>query len=414
MKKSLFLALCLIAFSSLRLMAETIPATDTRITYVGRTAVQGTSVSFDWTATYFRIAFSGQSLTMKASDTQRNYYNVWIDSPTSAEPHRVIAVAGTDTVIELVDPAYLKKSRRSVHEVIVQKRTEGEQGTTTIHEFSASKGQFFPAMPLAERQLEFIGDSYTCGYGIDAKSRLEKFTPETENASRSYAAIVSRYFGADYIAIAHSGMGIARNYNSKFKNWWMPDRYLQTFDMDSTQATRWDATKSDFHPAMTIVYLGANDFSTALAPRYEDFRKHYYRLFSYIKANYGEDHPILCVATKTHEYLFNYVRDLVNNCGLENVNYLGYCPAQHLHTDEDLSLDPGGGRLPLHQDLRQNLPGAGGKSRSRRSHGNQRRRHRSLCLSVNQKSLDTVGALAFLEKVWYNTDRYPQRKGNDR
>ena len=66
MKKSLFLALCLIAFSSLRLMAETIPATDTRITYVGRTAVQGTSVSFDWTATYFRITFSGQSLPMKA------------------------------------------------------------------------------------------------------------------------------------------------------------------------------------------------------------------------------------------------------------------------------------------------------------------------------------------------------------
>ena len=339
MKKSLFLALCLIAFSSLRLMAETIPATDTRITYVGRTAVEGTSVSFDWTATYFRITFSGQSLTMKASDTKRNYYNVWIDSPTSAEPHCVIAVAGNDTVIELVDPTFLKKSRRAVHEVIVQKRTEGEQGTTTIHEFTTLKGTFSASTPLAERQLEFIGDSYTCGYGIDAKSRLEKFTPETENASRSYAAIVSRYFGADYVAIAHSGMGIARNYNSKFKNWWMPDRYLQTYDMDSTQATRWNAAESDFHPAMTIVYLGANDFSTALAPRYEDFRKHYYRLFGYIKANYGEDHPILCVATKTHEYLFNYVRDLVNNCDMNNVHYLGYCPAQHLHTDEDLGAD---------------------------------------------------------------------------
>ena len=339
MKKSLFLALCLIAFSSLCLMAETIPATDTRITYVGRTAVEGTSVSFDWTATYFRITFSGQSLTMKASDTKRNYYTVWIDSPTSAEPHRVIAVAGNDTVIELVDPTFLKKSRRAVHEVIVQKRTEGEQGTTTIHEFTTLKGTFSASTPLAERQLEFIGDSYTCGYGIDAKSRLEKFTPETENASRSYAAIVSRYFGADYVAIAHSGMGIARNYNSKFKNWWMPDRYLQTYDMDSTQATRWNAAESDFHPAMTIVYLGANDFSTALAPRYEDFRKHYYRLFGYIKANYGEDHPILCVATKTHEYLFNYVRDLVNNCDMNNVHYLGYCPAQHLHTDEDLGAD---------------------------------------------------------------------------
>ena len=116
MKKTLFLALCLIALSPLRLMAEVVPANDSRVTYVGRTWVDGTDVSFDWTATYFRIAFSGKSLTMKASETKwdatpekaatrHNYYAVWIDSPTSAEPHRIIEVAGNDTVIELVDPA---------------------------------------------------------------------------------------------------------------------------------------------------------------------------------------------------------------------------------------------------------------------------------------------------------------------
>ena len=226
MKKLLFLAAMMLLTTTV--FAETIPANDSRVTYVGRTLVEGTDVSFDWTATYFRIAFSGKSLTMRASDTKwdadaekaatrHNYYNVWIDSPTSAEPHRIIEVAGNDTVIELIDPDYLKKSRRAVHEVIVQKRTEGEQGKTTIHAFATdAKGQFFPAEKLRERQLEFIGDSYTCGYGIDALSRKERFSPETENASRSYAGIVSRYFGADYVAIAHSGMGIARNYNSKF------------------------------------------------------------------------------------------------------------------------------------------------------------------------------------------------------
>ena len=65
MKKILFAALLLLP---LCLKAETIPATDTRITFVGRTAVEGTTVSFDWTATYFRVAFAGKSLTMKASD----------------------------------------------------------------------------------------------------------------------------------------------------------------------------------------------------------------------------------------------------------------------------------------------------------------------------------------------------------
>ena len=169
MKKIIFSAIIgLIALSPLRLKAETIPATDSRVTFVGRTAVDGTSVSFDWTATYFRVAFSGKSLTMKASDLKvgaadeaaaaklHNYYAVWIDSPTSAEPHRIIEVKPGENIIELIDPAYLKKSRRSVHEVVVQKRTEGEQGRTTVYEFSTD-GQFMQAEPLRPRQLEFIG-----------------------------------------------------------------------------------------------------------------------------------------------------------------------------------------------------------------------------------------------------------------
>ena len=351
MKRIFFSAiLCLLASSPFCLAAETIPAIDNRVTFVGRTAVDGTSVSFDWTATYFRIAFAGKSLTMKASDLKvgaadetaaaklHNYYAVWIDSPTSATPHRIIEVKPGENIIELVDPAYLIKSRRSVHEVIVQKRTEGEQGRTTIHEFTTD-GQFFQAAPLRERMLEFVGDSYTCGYGIDAPTKEERFSPETENASRSYAAIVSRYFGADYIAVAHSGMGIARNYNTKFPKWYMADRYLQTFDMDSTKATRWNAAAYEFKPAMTIVYLGANDFSVSMQPKYESFRDHYYRLIRYAKDNYGEDHPVLCVATKTHEFLGEYVRELAKNCGMKNVHYLVYCPAQHNHTNEDLGAD---------------------------------------------------------------------------
>ena len=99
MRKIIFSAIfCLLALLPLCLKAETIPATDTRVTFVGRTAVEGTSVSFDWTATYFRIAFSGDKLTMRASETKwdatpeeaatrHNYYSIWIDSPTSAEPY---------------------------------------------------------------------------------------------------------------------------------------------------------------------------------------------------------------------------------------------------------------------------------------------------------------------------------------
>ena len=346
MKKIFFLAALLLL--TIAAFAETIPANDSRVTYVGRTLVEGTDVSFDWTATYFRLSFSGRSLTMRATDTKwdatpemaatrHNYYNVWIDAPMSAEPHRIIEVASADTIIELIDPAYLKKSKIKEHQVIVQKRTEGEQGKMTIHEFATdAKGVFYQAEPIRKRQLEFIGASYDCGYGVDDTSRLAKFTPETENASRSFCAILSRYFDADYVVIAHSGMGAARNYNSKFAGYHMPDRYLQTFDMDSAQATRWNAAESDIRPAITCIYLGGNDFSVAMQPSYEKFRDGYYRLIRSIKDYYGEDHPVLCVSSKAHSTLLDYMRDMVKFCPMHNVHFMACCPTLHLSTDEDL------------------------------------------------------------------------------
>lgn len=346
MKRFLFSAVVILL--SFNAFAEVMPASDSRVTYVGRTLVEGNNVSFDWTGVYFRVAFTGKSLSMRVSDTKwdatpemaatrHNYFNVWIDAPMSAEPHRIIEVASLDTIIELIDPAYLKASKIKEHKVIVQKRTEGEQGKTTVHEFiTDAKGVFHQAEPIRKRQLEFIGASYDCGYGVDDTCRLAKFTPETENASRSFPAIISRYFDADYVVIAHSGMGAARNYNSKFAGYHMPDRYLQTFDMDSTQATRWNAAESDIRPALTLIYLGGNDFSVSLQPSYEKFRDGYYRLIRSIKDYYGEDHPVLCVSSKAHSTLLDYMRDMVKFCPMPNVHFMACCPALHLSTNEDL------------------------------------------------------------------------------
>ena len=346
MKQFSVLALvCLLAMSPLCLKAETIHASDNRLTFVGRTLVEGRDVSFDWTAVYCRIAFSGKSLSMRASDVKpdadpaaaakkHTYFNIWIDAPMSAEPHRIIEVAGADSVYELIDPQYLKKSKLKTHQVIIQKRTEGEQGKVTIHEFATdSKGVFYAAEPLRERQMEFIGASYDCGYGVDDTSRKAKFTPETENASRSFPAILARYFNADYMVIAHSGMGAARNYNSKFAGYHMPDRYLQTFDEDST--LRWSPEGTGMKPDISVIYLGGNDFSVSMQPSYEKFRDGYWRLIRSIKDYYGEDHPVLCVSSKSHTTLLDYMRELVNTCPMPNVHFLATLPALHLNTDED-------------------------------------------------------------------------------
>jgi hypothetical protein len=270
-----------------------------------------------------------------AAAKKHTYFNVWIDAPMSAEPHRIIEVAGNDSIYELIDPQYLKSSKIKQHHVTIQKRTEGEQGKVIIHEFATdAKGSFLAAEPLRERQMEFIGASYDCGYGVEDTSRLAKFSPETENASRSFPAILARYFNADHMVIAHSGMGAARNYNSKFAGYHMPDRYLQTFDEDST--IRWSPEGTGMKPDISVIYLGGNDFSVSLQPSYTKFRDGYYRLIRSIKDYYGEDHPVLCVSSKSHSTLLDYMREMVNTCPMPNVHFLATLPALYLNTDEDL------------------------------------------------------------------------------
>lgn len=331
MKKYVFVAVAMLL--TMNSLAEQVPASDSRLTFVGRSVEDNGSLRFDWPATYFRVAFTGKSLQMRVSDTKRNYYAVWVDIPTSAEPTRIVEVKGNDTIIDLVLPADVKKSKQKTHQVLVQKRTEAGCGTTTVHAF-VTDGAFVQAEPLKTRQIEFIGDSYTCGYGVDAKSRRDPFTDETENASRTYASILARYFDADYMAIAHSGRGVCRNAGSNIPWEVMTDLYQYTIDRDST--TRWAVEQSAFRPNITVVYLGANDFSSSMMPDYNKFAKGYKRLLGYVKANYGDEHPILCVVPKSNEYLLTYIRQFVNNCGLKNVHYLGYCPSLHHDTDEDL------------------------------------------------------------------------------
>ena len=301
------------AWLPLGLMAETVSATDSRITFVGRAIENNGSLTFDFPATYFRVAFTGKSLSMRVTDTKRDFYAVWIDCPTSTEPTRVVEVKGCDTIVQLVLPEDLKISKKKEHQVVVQKRTEAGCGKTTVYEF-ITDGKFVQAQPLKEHQIEFIGDSYTCGYGVEAPSRRDPFTDETENASRTYASIVSRYFDADYMAIAHSGRGICRNAGANIPWEVMTDIYQYTIDRDST--SRWNVAQSDFDPDITVIYLGTNDFSSSMMPDYTKFRNGYMRLLGYVKENYGEEHPVLCVASKSNEYQFRYVRDVVNNCGL--------------------------------------------------------------------------------------------------
>lgn len=305
-------------------------ATDEQITYIGRTvAGEDGSVSFNWTATTVRISFTGSYLAIVASDTHKNYYDVWVDSTTGCEATREIATSGADSVIVIFN------GKKGEHNVILRRRTEGEQGVTTFKEVHVG-GFLTQAEPVRERFLEFIGDSYTCGYGTEGKSASEHFTPETENSNYAYGAIVSRYFDADYVAIAHSGRGIVRNYGGH-QDPCMPELYMRTFDYPgSSNSEAWDFTKGP-KPAATIIMLGTNDFSTGCQPTLDSWCKAYAVLLGEIKAAYGQEHPILCCAARGNADMLVYVRAAVERAGYKNVTFMGH--GKSVFPDEELGCD---------------------------------------------------------------------------
>lgn len=337
MKRYFLLLLSVLLIFPQILRGEKVSGDDARITYIGRTLVKDGEVSFDWTGVYLKARFQGTYLEMKVSDTGNNYYNVWLDSPMDADPDKVIRTHGTDTTIVLFSKEEIKarfgkdkKALKEPHQVILQKRTEGFQGITSFREFT-SDGIFLQADKPSDRVMEFIGDSYTCGYGTEASNK-DRFSPETENQNLTYACKAARYFGADQIIIAHSGMGVARNYNGNNKDAFMPDLYLRTYD--GVPEPAWNANDFAPKPSITVIYLGTNDFSTGMQPAERVFVKNYITLLKEIKGFYGDSHPILCVAPKHDPIQETYIRKAIDSGGLSDVHFLALSYSVHDHTGD--------------------------------------------------------------------------------
>ena len=301
-------------------------ASDTRIEYTGRTLKTNEGVSFDWSGVYARIRFEGKSLSLKCSDTKGNWFNVWIDKEMQNQEDKKFFVCSKDTLINIVD-----KLSKGPHEVIIQKRTEGEQGTFTLHNIITEK-PLLQAKGRKSRHIEFIGDSYTCGYGTESANRDCPFEAATENCNLTYAAIVSRYFNADYNLISHSGKGIYRNYDAHTTGENMPERYVQTFDMHKD--IKWNPEEAPYKPDLVVIYLGTNDFSTGMQPNKSLFCEKYIKLMEQIRKNYGKDIPVVCMASKAADELYDYVKTAAYMNGLDNVAYLGYTPMVHNNEDE--------------------------------------------------------------------------------
>lgn len=324
MKKTILSFCCLLfAVSSVfakKVETVTLAASDPLVTYVGRTFAKDGTVSYDWSAVKATVKFEGTTLSMSTGPDSRCYLNLWIDKKPVPQYDMVLKIEGAQSVVLVAN------LKRGVHEVTIQKRSEGEQGSMTIENFSCD-GRFLQASSPLERRIEFVGDSYTCGYGTEGADRDQPFRTEEENCNLTYAAILGRYFDADAVTICHSGQGIIRNYNGQGKDDDMVRRYLRTFDQKDKNLV-WNASEAQ-KPDIVVIYLGTNDFSCGLQPFLEAWCGAYATLLKEIRSNYGDEVPILCVASKANEEMDRYVELAATRSGVPNVHWTAIHEAAH-------------------------------------------------------------------------------------
>ena len=160
--------------------------------------------------------------------------------------------------------------------------------------------------PLPERPLkmEFIGDSITCGYGVEGKSEMETFTTATENAAKGYAFLTAEALDADAVLTCYSGHGIVSGYTGDPAVINDADLVPPYYEKEGRNDFRLPTGKypqetdrdfSQFQPDYIVLNLGTNDLSWCQADA--ERGKAYAELYKAFLKTVRKDNPgarILC------------------------------------------------------------------------------------------------------------------------
>jgi lysophospholipase L1-like esterase len=217
--------------------------------YVGR--FDGRKLTWSGSAIEARFAGSGIALRLRvgpvpaARADESALYSVKIDD----EPPRIFSVTpgeGRYVLGEKLHPG-------QPHTVVVTRETEALAGVHEVLGLELVPGGELLPLPKdrdERREIEIIGDSITCGYGILGEDPSCKFSFGTERISETYGVLASRALGVDAATVCWSGRGVYRNYDE-------PD--------EPTMPQLWRPVRAPKRlPSAVVVNLGTND---VLAPR---------------------------------------------------------------------------------------------------------------------------------------------------
>ncbi|MDA3867270.1 MAG: GDSL-type esterase/lipase family protein [Salinivirgaceae bacterium] len=230
---------------------DSVLPSDPNIQYMGRIDFSNPDKPlFAYPNVTIKASFEGTSLDLmlnhyNGSSFNDNYFVSIIDGNA---PVRFIVTSGQHRY------PIAKDLTDGTHTVEIVKITESYNGECEFIGFQLdSAKKLLTPEPLPDLKLEFLGNSITCGYGIEGGGQ-----PISDNSYKAYPAVAARELDAQFHTISFSGIGVVKGWPSFVMSEMYPRTIALTNYTPFPANNIWDFTK--YVPDFVVVALGTNDY----------------------------------------------------------------------------------------------------------------------------------------------------------
>lgn len=285
--------------------------TEDNIKAIGRTYYEngirylshsGSGVEFRFRGDYAVVNILGDAVETQ-SENHYARFAVYKDGQllfdeTVSQPEKSFRIEGTSSKETVVTVLKLSEAKRSAF------------GVGKIGVFSDRR-----IMPTADKELkiEFIGDSMTCGYGIDEPDPEGYFSCATENFTKTYAYMTAQNLNADYSVVAFSGYGVVSGFTSngvRNQEATVEQYYDKSAFLSYGREMPWYFP--DFESDIVVINLGTNDASycSKSFQRRQMFISEYISLLRTVRG-YNQNAYILCILGDMNNSLYSSIEKAV-------------------------------------------------------------------------------------------------------
>ena len=304
-----------------RAKAETLtersfPASEPYVKLTGRTAAEGgvrwlihsaSKVEFSFTGTKASVVIAGDG-SVSWEETSRARFAVYVNGRRTID--RLVSRAEETVEIFSAD-------EETTAEIAIVKLSEAANSVFGIRRIDVTASADIRPLPEKQLKIEFVGDSITCGYGVDDEDFNHHFATGTEDATKAYAYKTAAALDADYSLVSYSGHGIVSGYSgdgNRVDSQLVPPVYEKLGKNYGSAASVIDLSRpwdfSAFQPDIVVINLGTNDASYAgqRPDRREEYTSAYTAFLKTVRRN-NPDALIIAALGVMGDELYPCVRE---------------------------------------------------------------------------------------------------------